>query len=197
MNSEQATAQVVRLLEEIGIQYMLVGAISSNAYGIARATNDADIVAAFDAAGLAQLVRRLGPEFRLDRQMQIETITGSIRNVLTFVPTNFDIELFRLNADEHHQQRFARRRRQWISELQRDAWIPTAEDVVIQKLRWARRKDLDDVQNVIAVSGQRFDWDYINEWTTRHGTHELLNEIRASIPDTEFLDEQDREMMED
>jgi len=191
MNSEQATAQVVGLLEEIGIQYMLVGAISSNAYGIARATNDADIVAAFDAAGLAQLVRRLGPEFRLDRQMQIETITGSVRNVLTFVPTSFDIELFRLNADEHHQQRFARRRRQWISELQRDAWIPTAEDVVIQKLRWARRKDLDDVQNVIAVSGHRFDWDYINEWTTKHGNRELLNEIRASIPDTEFRDDQE------
>ncbi len=191
MNSEQATAHVVRLLEEIGIQYMLVGAISSNAYGIARATNDADIVAAFDAGSLVELVRRLGPEFRLDRQMQIETITGSVRNVLTFVPTSFAVELFRLNADEHHQQRFARRRRQWISELQREAWIPTAEDVVIQKLRWGRRKDLDDVQNVIAVSGHRFDWDYINAWTTKHGTHELLNEIRASIPDTEFLDEQE------
>lgn len=191
MNSEQATTHVVRLLEEIGIPYILVGAISSNAYGVARATNDADIVAAFDSAGLAELVRRLGPEFRLDRQMQIETITGSVRNVLTFLPTSFDIELFRLNTDEHHQQRFARRRRQWISELQRDAWIPTAEDVVIQKLRWARRKDLDDVQNVIAVSGHRFDWNYINEWTTRHGTSELLNEIRASIPDMEFLDERE------
>ena len=91
MNSEQATTHVVRLLEEIGIPYILVGAISSNAYGVARATNDADIVAAFDSAGLAELVRRLGPEFRLDRQMQIETITGSVRNVLTFLPTSCDI----------------------------------------------------------------------------------------------------------
>ena len=30
-----------------------------------------------------------------------------------------------------------------------------------------------------------------SEQATKHGTHELLNEIRASIPDTEFLDEQE------
>lgn len=55
------------------------------------------------------------------------------------------------------------------------------------KLRWAkhakRGKDREDVRDVIAVQGDAaLDWDYIHEWCARHGTRELLDEIRASIP---------------
>lgn len=133
MNSEEATAHVINMLETMGIEYILVGALSSNVYGIPRSTQDVDIVVAFDSIGVVEFARQLGEDFRLERQMQLETITHSVRNVITYSPTHFDIELFRLNPDEHHQERFARRRRQWITELQREAWVPTPEDVVIQK----------------------------------------------------------------
>ena len=46
-----------------------------------------------------------------------------------------------------------------------------------------RGKDSDDVREVIAVQGdEALDWDYIHHWRGQHGTLELLNEIRASIP---------------
>ncbi len=64
--------------------------------------------------------------------------------------------------------------------------IPTAEDVIVTKLRWAhriaRRKDLDDIRNVLAVRQGDFDWDYIHRWADEHGTRALLEEIRAEIP---------------
>ena len=128
-------------------------------------------------------MQRLGIEFSLNPQMQMEGFTGSVRNVITHVPTNFSIELFRLNTnDEHHEERFRRRRRQLLKEIHREAWIPTAEDVVIQKLRWKRRKDLDDVVGVLAVSGPGLDWDYLNSWTQKHGTHSLLQELLKEVP---------------
>ncbi|MBC7818710.1 MAG: hypothetical protein IAG10_17615 [Planctomycetaceae bacterium] len=132
MNSEEElTAAAVDALEALQIDYMLVGAYSSNAYGIARSTHDADFVVVVQPGQLRALVERLGPEFSLDRQIRMEGITGSVRNIITHQPTHFDIELFRLNAkDEHHDERF--RRRHPIEEIQRDAWIPTPEDVVIQ-----------------------------------------------------------------
>lgn len=44
-------------------------------------------------------------------------------------------------------------------------------------------KDADDLRDVIAVQGdEALDWDYIHRWTAEHGTRELLDEIRASIP---------------
>lgn len=65
--------------------------------------------------------------------------------------------------------------------------VPTPEDVIIMKLRWAkvakRDKDRDDVRNIIAVQGdEALDWDYLHRWCAAHGTRALLDEIRASIP---------------
>ncbi len=44
MSSFDALVQVLRVLQQRRIPYMLVGAFSSNAYGYPRATKDADIV---------------------------------------------------------------------------------------------------------------------------------------------------------
>ena len=66
--------------------------------------------------------------------------------------------------------------------MRRTVWIPTAEDLVIQKLRWARRKDLDDAQNILAVQGVVIDYAHIEMWCERHGTVERLVEVRAAIP---------------
>lgn len=140
---------------------------------------------------LTKIMERLGSDFHLDRQMRMEMITHSVRNVITYKPTSFDIELFRLSDDAHHEERFRRRQRHPISELNRDTWIPTAEDVVIQKLRWQRPKDIDDVTNVLAVSANLLNWDYLEHWTTIHGTFELLNQMRDELPNLDLLDDEE------
>lgn len=190
MNSFEATAHVVTQLEDKGVPYMLVGALSSNAYGIPRATKDADIVVSFDSIGVVEFAKSLGSGFELDRQMRMETITNSIRNIITYKPTNFDIELFRLSHDEHHKERFDRRKRRWLDEIKREACLPSAEDVVIQKLRWKRRKDLDDAENILAVRAKQLDWDYLTHWTKIHGTNDLLNQLRDECPNLDSLDEE-------
>ena len=82
------------------------------------------------------------------------------------------------------QLRFSRRRRGHIDD--REVFVPTVEDVVVTKLRWALRdkrpKDLQDLNDVIATQQQIIDWDYVYRWCDVHGTRALLDEIRASIP---------------
>lgn len=188
MNSVEVTASVIDALESSQIDYMLVGACSANAYGVGRSTNDADFVVSLDVDQLKELQSKLGSDFKFDRQLQLEAFTGSYRNVVTYLPTNFKIELFRLNKqDEHHQERFRRKRRILLAEVNRETWLPTAEDVVIQKIRWQRRKDLDDVVNIIAVNGSHLDWPYINKWAEKHGTLALLQELQRSIPEMDDL----------
>jgi hypothetical protein len=62
-------------------------------------------------------------------------------------------------------------------------WVATAEDVIVQKLRWlktaARSKDYDDIINVIKRKGERLDFDYITQWCSQHGTLEILAKARA------------------
>lgn len=178
MLGDWPTTHVLEKLEEFQIDYLLVGAFSSNAYGVVRSTNDADIVVSFEHMDVVAFSNSLGSEFQLDRQMLLETFTGTVRNVIRHLPTGFDIELFRLSDDAHQQMRFARRCRTMIDQLGREAWIPTAEDVVIQKLRWGRRKDLDDIVNVLIVSGHSLDWEYIGRWADEHETTALLEQLR-------------------
>jgi len=94
------------------------------------------------------------------------------------------IELYLLADEQHDQERFLRRRR--VSLLGRSVCVPTAEDVVLAQLRWLlqgrRSKDREDVRNVLAVQGDRIDWEYVYLWCDRHGTREVLEEIRRTIP---------------
>ena len=157
-SSFDAVIEVIEALQSHAIPYMLVGAFSSNAYSYPRATNDADIVIDYREGVLSKFRESLGDDFSLDPQMSFELKTGSIRNVLTFRPTKFDIELFRLGKDPHHQMRFSRRRRMQLPDLKIEAVIPTAEDVVIQKLRWQREKDIADARLVIQIQSKQLDW---------------------------------------
>ena len=187
MSVEEATARVLDVLNELQIDYVLVGAFSVNFHGVVRSTHDADFVAEFSHGQIARIMERLGGEFRLDPQMSFESATGTSRYMLHDLASPggpVRIEFFRLSDDEFDQQRFARKMRGFV--LGRPAYLLTAEDVVVTKLLWYkalnRSKDKDDARGVIAVQGDNLDWDYIRQWCDFHETRELLEAVRASIP---------------
>jgi len=184
MTSEEATKAVIDALEVLGVPYMLVGSFASNFYGIPRATQDADFVLQLKETSVKDIAEQLGPRFRLDPQMSFEPVTATTRYVIQVADISFYVEFFLLSEDAHDQERFPRRRR--VRLLDRDTFVPSVEDVIVTKLRWSRQglrsKDVDDVRNVIAVQGDRIEWDYVNSWCDRHGTRDALEEIRRSIP---------------
>ncbi len=184
MTSNAAVVRIIQALEAAGVPYLLAGSYSSNFYGVARSTMDADFVVQLGAHSVAAVRQQLGAEFEFDPQMSFETITGTSRYVLRAVRSQFKIELFLLSDEPHDQERFARR--QELPYLGRLVFLPTAEDVVITKLRWSRagkrHKDIDDVKNLIAVQRDRLDWSYVEHWCDQHGTRTLLDEVRRSLP---------------
>ena len=169
-------------LEGAGADYLVVGAVAYFAYGTPRATKDLDLVIATDAATLDGLLCDLPPELSLDPQARMELFTDTMRWVIDVRETELKVGLFLLGDDPHHREEFLRRRRVAIAGAEVEAWIATAEDLVIQKLRWARRKDLDDARNILAVQGEAIDYAHLELWCRRHGTLDRLAELRASIP---------------
>ncbi len=98
MNANDVIICVFNALDQLQIPFMLVGSYSSNYYGIARATQDADIVIQLERQSISEFRRILGPDFRLDPQMSFETVTGSTyRYNLVHVDSAFKIELFLLS----------------------------------------------------------------------------------------------------
>jgi hypothetical protein len=182
MTPREAILRVLEALKLAKTPFMITGALASNHYGVERSTKDADIVLETALGDFPNFIRELGQELMIDPQVTFETITGSYRHIVELRGTPFKIELFLLGKDPHHQERFARRRTVRLSGLGAETWIPTAEDVIIQKVRWGRLKDLDDALNVLAVQGDKLDFAYIERWCRVHGTLERLDELRRSIP---------------
>jgi hypothetical protein len=184
MTLSEAAALVVDALEQQGIAYMVTGGLAANLYGIPRATHDADIVLQVSGSDMAKVAMAFPTELELDPQITFETITGSSRQTLRTLDDEdpVEIELFFLGRDDHHQERFQRRRRRAIVEIGREGWVATAEDMIIQKLRWNRDKDRDDALNILAVQGDALDFTYIEKWCAVHGTLQRLAEMRRSIP---------------
>lgn len=176
-------AQLVALrLGESGIPFLLVGSFSSNLHGIPRSTKDVDVVIQADGPGIRDVAAILGPEFEPVDQFRFETNTGTVCQEFVIRGTGFRVEIFTLSDDAHDVARFERRVERSFGKTA--AYFPTAEDVIIWKLRWARPKDLEDIKGVILVqeADGTLDWPYIRGWCGKHGTTGRLEEVLASLP---------------
>lgn len=182
MSSEAVVQHALGVLAELELPYMLVGSFSSNAYSIPRSTKDMDIVMRVESDEVQRFARRLGGNFELEGQIGFETKSFTTKHLIHAKDTPFKIEVFQLTDEPHDQSRFSRRVEIRIDE--HAVFIASAEDTMIQKLRWARNKDLEDVRNMIVFQGRdNLDWDYIHRWTREHETQPRLDRILADLPE--------------
>lgn len=183
MDLVEIVARVLQSLNELRVPYMIVGSLSSNFYGEPRMTKDADLVVQLGDTPLSSLLEKLGTAFQIDRQLGFETVTGTTRYHIRHTESEFLVELFELTSDPHNQQRFARRRATTFGGVA--AFVPTAEDVLIQKLRWYKRgkrpKDIQDAENVMEVQTGKFDLAYIRRWCDEHGTREVFERLLRTV----------------
>ena len=182
MTGTDSLIELVAAFDLAGIPYMIVGSYSSNFYGIPRSTKDADLVVHLPSAEWAELPKILPHGIEMEDQMSFEMVTSTRRELLRVKGSLFQIELFRLSDDAHDRMRFDRRRRVEIFP-DKQVFLPTSEDVVIQKLRWSlgakRPKDFEDVVAVMKVQAHHLDWPYIEKWCGEHGTLEVLAQAKA------------------
>lgn len=172
--------------EKENVRHMVTGAFATSCYGIPRSTKDVDLVLAIDQpVEMARVIDRLSPEVEFSAQVQFDTLTWGRRQVGTTRESPFlKVELFELFDDPFVMEQFDRRVKIVIGSLGKEGWVPTAEDVVVQKLRWARDKDLVDAKDVLAVQGsEALDMEYIRKWCRIHKSEERLDAALAAIPE--------------
>lgn len=186
MKGTEAVAALIADLERLEIPYMVTGSFASNVHGVPRSTKDADFIVEAPAEALDRLLDGLKPPLTSDPQMLFETVTSSRRWMIRMERSPFVIELFLLNSHPFDRSRFDRRMRLEVLPGT-EAWLPTPEDVITQKLRWSaqakRPKDFKDACDVIAVQGRSLDWPYIEKWCAELGAGEALAEARALAED--------------
>ena len=185
MKQSELVAFVVEAADRSAVSCMVGGSVACMNYMIPRATKDFNLVIQIQEPQFTAFLQEVDSQFRLDPQVYVETLTGTKRHILKHRTTAFDVELFILSEDPHHLSMWSRKRLRRQVFCTCDAWTATAEDMIIQKLRWARPQDLVDADSMIGVQGDELDWPYIEHWCDLHGTRDRLEKIREDIPPME------------
>ena len=175
MSIYDATFALIDALDEAKIPYMLSGSLSSMYYSFPRATTDADFVIDLGDTHITDLSETLGKGFHLDPQLTFEMLGGTTKHVVDVLGTPFKIELFRLSETPFDQSRFARRIQ--VKLLGRDVWLPTAEDVILQKLSWNRPKDREDILGVMIANRASLDQGYLTQWCEELKIRDLFAQL--------------------
>lgn len=174
-------------LEMAQIPYVVGGSLASSAWGEPRHTNDIDIAVKAAPAELARLAEKLGEDFNisgLDDPAEGEYHMAQ----LMYIPEVIRFDLFLVGDEPFSASELAR-----AQKVELTAGVhgrcATAEDIIIQKLRWyelgnrVSDRQWNDIVRVIEVQQGRLDWDYLRKWAAHFRLSELLKEA-----DSEALD---------
>ena len=171
------------VFESLGLRYLIGGSLASSLHGVPRSSNDADLLAELPWAHVDEFVRRLEADFYIDGDMIRDSIRRGISFNLIHYASSFKVDVFVLTDDAFGQAEM--QRRQLHDTGRGAAHFATAEDMVLQKLRWYRaggessERQWLDVLGILKVKATRLDLDYARPWADRIGVRDLLDRALA------------------
>jgi hypothetical protein len=132
--------RILEVLDLLEIRYQLVGSLASSIYGIPRATMDVDLVADLRVDQVEELAAQLKADFYADPEMIKEALASGRSFNLIHYASSFKFDIFPLQKDEFSQTQFGRRQFAETRSLGDpiECAVATAEDTVLNKLRWYR-----------------------------------------------------------
>lgn len=172
---------IAKVLENLGIAYLVGGSVASSLLGEPRATLDLDLVADLKLPQVPSFLATVEPRFYVSREAVLEAINHESSFNLIDLETTEKIDIFILKDQAHCQQEMKRRQRLVISSNpEQFLYFPTAEDIIIQKLVWYRLgfsqsdRQWRDVLGVIKVQSGQLDLSYLQYWASELKLSDLL-----------------------
>lgn len=178
-----ATLPVVRALERLGVPYYLGGSVASSLHGVARATVDADLVAALTLEHVDAFVGCLGDAYYVDADMVRDAIRRRASFNLVHLETMLKVDVYLPGGAAYDQESFRRRAADVLDDALPDetrCYVATPEDVVLHKLHWYRLgnevsdRQWHDIVGVLKVQAGALDLAYLQRWAAELGVVDLL-----------------------
>ncbi|MBI4132107.1 MAG: hypothetical protein HY474_00570 [Candidatus Sungbacteria bacterium] len=171
---------VTKILDRLGISYLITGGIAVLVWGRPRFTADIDIVVelkAGDVPALSDALRGLAPDGYLDPAQMERAIAA--RGEFNFIDgaSGVKVDFWILKEDDaFDRSRLGRRVAKEV--LGERVHFSSPEDLILIKLLWYKTspssRQLEDAESVFKISGGMLDRAYLREWGARLGVEELL-----------------------
>src|SRR5215510_1957263 len=177
-----ALIPVVEALVALDVPYYVGGSIASSVTGVARATLDADLVAALRSEHAEPLAALLLPHYYVD----VEMIQNAIRRSSSFnvihLATMFKVDIFVPQDTPFARENMRRRIALEVPEIGRTLYICAPEDIVLHKLSWyaagsgVSDRQWYDLQGVLRLQAHDLDLAYLRHWAEVVGVEALLHQ---------------------
>ncbi|MEM1304227.1 MAG: hypothetical protein AAGG46_04990 [Planctomycetota bacterium] len=173
----------VETLEQLGIEYALVGSLASSTLGEARFTNDIDIVLRLDVFDAARLCDAFPePEFAYLKSAVIQEVERNGQFNIVHPSTSNKIDFMLVGDSEWSNRQLERRLRRDVLDAG-SCYVAAPEDIILGKLLYYREggseKHLRDITGILRRSGEIVNEGYI----TQHAKELGLTDEWQSIVD--------------
>jgi len=165
--------EIVDALSEAGVPYMIIGAFALPAWGRPRATLDLDFILQTPVIPDHLVAKLAGLGFHFDKKWdQYNPMIRAFHK--RFRSGRLAVDLL-LSRDAHDVAAFSRRKRKRFDG--RHLWFPSAEDLLLQKLKVGRPQDFVDAAGIVDRMRGKLDRRYLANWAQRLGLSAELRHV--------------------
>ena len=148
--------RVTKALDEIGAPYMIVGAFGGTIFGIARATNDVDIIVDLHDKDFKALSQKFPlPRYYADPEMIKNSVELGVMFNIIDSSEGYKADLVPLKREPEYQLAFDRRIRETFTDENGkpfEAWVAQPTDIIIGKLRaWNEGRSDKHPKDIFAI----------------------------------------------
>ncbi len=176
--------RVVEILEALAVSYLIGGSVASSILGEPRATLAVDIVADLQLSHVQPLVQAMTGEFFIDERMVTEAIERKSSFNVIHLDSMQKVDIFVLSDQPLAQSEMQRRQQLVITQNpEKLVWLPSPEDIILQKLIWYQMgnrvsdSQWRDVLGVMKVQADRLDFNYLAQWAETLKLTDLMAQV--------------------
>jgi hypothetical protein len=176
-----ALLEVVRVLEDLGLDYAIGGSVASSVFGEPRASADADLLVELAERDVPGLLEKLAEAFYVSDDAAREAVRRRSAFNVIHLRSMYKIDLFVAGSGPLDREQLRRREEIVIArEPESRAYVTAPENIVLRKLDWYRTggeisdQQWRDVQGVLKVQAETIDLAYLQALADRVGLSVLL-----------------------
>ena len=188
MTQDELLRFVVRVLDGLALRYFVTGSVAAIYYGEPRFTNDIDVVVDLPEARIPELCAAFPVEaFYLSEEAVRRAVGGHGTFIVIHPASGLKVDVMIPADTVFNRLRFSR-----VKNVRPagdyEAHFASAEDVILKKMEFFREggseKHLRDISGILKVSGERLDFDYIEDWAEATGLETIWRTIRYLVQQT-------------
>lgn len=181
---------ILSVLEKVGIDYMIGGAVAVWPWGEPRSTQDIDIVIHLEKDQINSLSKELE---KVDIYLPPDIIIENLHETRIDLPINaihgasgYKAEMFLVREDDElRKTAFQRRVKVDFGPGIGEVYIHSPEDLIIYKMLYyslsQQTKHIRDIGSIIKTRGGILDYGYIQKWAREKQLTAIWQEVRREL----------------